>query len=706
MSIEHHFDKLFSPRSIAVIGAAGDPSAIGGQPIKHLLDHGYAGRIYPINPKYSEIAGLTCYPDVQSLPEVPDMAIIAVAARLVPRMVDALGEAGVKAAIVFSSGFAELGEEGRAAQQALGESARRWGITLIGPNCQGAMNIGEDIPLGFGAPYALSYRKGGVGLSSQSGAFGNSLLMALDEEGVGLRYYISTGNEAATTSLDVYQYFIDNPEIEVVGGYVEGFQDARRLRDVATRALDAGKPLVLWKVGNTEEGAKAASSHTANLAGAAAYYHAAFQQYGIIGVDDVGDMADCVRALITGRRPAGQGVAVVSVSGGAGIVMADRCVEQGLTLSKLSAGTEARLTELLPAFASARNPVDMTAGAVNDADSLARVLRLVTEDPAVDMLGICLAAMSGKTALTVAREVAALAGDIGMPILVAWNARLVGNEEAYRIYEQAGIPVYGSPVRCARGLSALGQYGAALRRHRHAARVDFSGVLAATAVPDESTVALTEYQGKQLLERYGLPVTREALAADVEAAVAAAGDFGFPVVMKISSADIPHKSDIGGVRVGLADEAAVRAAFEDLRALTEQHAPNRPFEGVLVQEMVVGGTEVILGAVNEPGFGPVVMFGAGGIYAEVFGDVAFRLAPLSRDDANDLIDATRISRILTGARGLPAGDREALVDAILRLSELAVAEVDRFTEIDINPLMVLPEGQGARVLDAFIKTRP
>lgn len=697
---------LFAPRSVAVIGAAGNPAAIGGQPIKHLIDHGFSGKIYPINPKYEEIAGLRCYPDIQSLPAVPDLVIIAVAARMVSAMIDAIGNAGVRHAIVFSSGFAETGGDGQAAQKALAEQARRAGVTLIGPNCQGLINVADDIPLGFGAPYAYTYRKGAVGLTSQSGAFGNSLLMALDDEGVGLRYYISTGNEAATTSLDCYQYFIDEPEIRVVAGYVEGFQDARHLRQVAGNALDAGKPLVLWKVGNTEEGAKAASSHTANLAGASTYYEAAFKQYGIVGVDDIGDMADCVRALRTERQPrGGKGVAVLSLSGGAGIVMADQCIEQGLSLSPFSDSTHTRLTDLLPDFASAVNPVDMTAGAINDPETFAKALRVVLDDPTVDMLGLCLAALTGPTSLAVAREVAKAYQDCDIPILIAWNGRREDNEEVYRIYEDAGIPIYASPVRCARGLGALGYHGAALERHRQAGTADVDAVVQAKPVNVDQAVALTEYQGKQLLERYGLPVTREALAVDAESAVVHAREFGLPVVMKISCAEIPHKSDIGGVRVGLADEAAVRAAFNDLRALTEAHAPNSPFEGVLVQEMITGGTEVILGAVNDPGFGPVIMFGAGGIYAEVFGDVAFRLAPMSRQDANDLIDDTKVSRILAGARGLPPGDREALVAAILKLSELAVAEVERFTEIDINPLVVLPKGQGARVLDAFIKTR-
>ncbi len=701
--------RLFSPASVAVVGASANPAAIGGQPIRHLVEHGFRGDIYPVNPKYGEIAGLRCYAELGALPAVPDVVIVAVAARRVPAVLAAAAELGVPGAIVFSSGFAETGEHGRAAQSALATQARDAGLIIIGPNCQGLINVAEDIPLGFGAPYGYRYQPGGLGLVSQSGAFGNSILRILNDEGVGVRYYISTGNEAATTSLDCYRCFIDDPGVQTVAGYVEGFQDARRLRLIARQALEARKPMVLWKVGNTKEGGRAAASHTANLSGDAAYYQAAFRQYGIIGANDIGDMADCLRALAGKRYPGdNRQVAILSLSGGAGIVMADRCVEQQLTLSTFSPVTRERLAEVLPGFGSTANPVDMTAGVLNDPATFSQVLRAVLADPAVGMLGLCLAALSGSSSLAVAREVVALHQQSGVPILVAWNGRREDNQEAYRLYEQAGIPLYLSPARCARGLGALGQYGAALsRQHGHdaAARVGVAEeelVAVASPVDSERAVALTEYQGKQWLARHGLPVTRHRLAADADQAAAFAAELGYPLVMKISSAQIPHKSDIGGVRVGLRDEQSVRGAFDDLRRLTRQQAPDSPFEGVLLEERVEGGVEVILGAVNDPAFGPVIMFGAGGIHAEVFGDVAFRLAPMSRADANALVDETRVSRLLAGVRGRPAFDREALLDAILTLADLAVSEVASFSEIDINPLVVLPEGQGVKALDALV----
>ncbi|MBA1148873.1 acetate--CoA ligase family protein [Ectothiorhodospiraceae bacterium WFHF3C12] len=693
-------DQLFQPASVGIVGASANLESIGGQPIKHLRNAGYAGTIYPINPKYNDIDGLPCYPDITSLPEAPDVMVVAVAANRVIAVVEEAGAKGVPYVVIFSSGFAEAGTDGEAAQRELAEVSRRTGVRIIGPNCQGLINVADGIPIGFGAPYAMTYRTGAVSVSSQSGAFGNSVLMGLNEEGVGLRRYVSTGNEAQTTSLDCIASFLEDPETRVVAGYVEGFRDAHRLRELGRQALQQDKPLVLWKVGNTEAGAQAASSHTANLAGEYGYYDAAFRQYGIVDAHDVGDMADCVRALLTGKRPTGNGVAVLSISGGAGIAMADRCAELGLTLPALAPETIDALRPLLPAFASLNNPVDLTAGALANPQSFADALRVVVKDPNVDMLGICLAALSGEGATLVAREIANVAAETDIPLLVAWSAPPGMATDAYEVLEQAEIPRYASPVRCARG------FGATWRFAEAAARVQEMPTRDVQPHPNrEDAAALNEFEAKQLLGQYGFPVTREGVAQNGEDAVRLANEYGYPVVMKILSKDIPHKSDAGGVRVGVQDDAAVHAVYEEIAALPKRIGQDVRFEGVLVQEMV-GGTaaEVILGAVNDPNFGPVIMFGAGGIFAEIFEDVAFRLAPVNRPEAEALIAQTRISRILRGARGRTEADVDALVDAVLKLSDFAVAESQRFTEIDINPLFVLPKGQGVRAVDAYLRT--
>lgn len=697
--------RLFLPDAVAVVGASSNLESIGGQPIKYLMKHGYPGKIYPVNPKYDDIAGLRCFPDIGSLPEVPDVLVVAVAAGMVTDIIKKAGQKKIPFAIIFSSGFAETGNDGQAVQKKLAEIARSTGICIIGPNCQGLMNIAEGQNIGFGAPYALKYSPGRVSMTSQSGAFGNSLLMGLDDEGIGFRHYISTGNEAMTTSLDFFNSFLDDDQTGVVAGYVEGFQDAYRLRDIGRKALQKDIPLVLWKVGNTSVGAKAAASHTANMAGKSTYYQTAFKQYGIVGAEDVGDMADCIRAFLPGRRPQGNRVGVVTISGGAGIAMADRCIELGLEVPAFSQETLEQLRPVLPAFASFANPLDITAGVLKAPESFNAALRAIADSPKVDMLGLCMAALSGPGGIMAAGEIAQLASELDIPIVVAWNALPETAEKAYPILEEAGVPVYQTPVRCARGLGALWEYSSAVQRFQKTGQIKSTTIHRRNGQSPKITGEglLNEYESKQVFRSYGLPVTQEDVAQSAEEAVKLSRDMGFPVVLKILSADVAHKSDLGGVITGLQNEEAVREAYAKMMDNPERFGKNVLIDGVLVQEMVSVGTEVILGAVYDANFGPLIMFGAGGIFAEVFKDVAFRLAPLNHQDAEELVAETKISRILSGVRGIPEADKDALIDCILRLSDLIVDQAGRVTEIDVNPLFVMPKGQGAKVGDALVK---
>lgn len=699
--------RLFSPKAIAIVGASSDETSISGQPLKFLREHGYRGAIYPINPKYAEIGGLQCYPDMASLPAVPEVALIAVAAKRVPSVLGQCGEKGVPFAIVLTSGFAEIGAEGARAQAEIAVLAERYGLGVIGPNCQGMMNIAEDIYLGFGAPFSLSYRKGKVSLTSQSGAFGNAVLMGAVEEGLGFRHYLSTGNESCTTTLDLIDYFIDDAGTEIISAYVEGFKDAHRVVALGRKALKANKPLLLWKVGNSEAGARAAASHTANLGGAPALYRAAFRQAGIIEVSDVTDLADCAHALLTRRLPRGNRIAVITLSGGAGILMADRCADAGLVLPALAPDTLEALRAFVPAFAALNNPIDLTAGIFDDATLFRRALRLIAADPSVDMIGLPLAAISGQLATTLAQEIAALSRDTDVPILVAWNAPEASTLEAYDILAEAGIPRYRTPVRCARGFGALWQYAEARRRLREIEREQplvIERPEARAAVSDRKK-DLAEFEAKHVLAAYGIPITREALATRRDEAMSLAADIGFPVALKVQSAGIPHKTEAGGVCIGLDNVEAVGTAYDEIIANAQRHAPDAHIDGVLVQEMVAGGTEVILGMNNDPLFGPAIMFGLGGIFAEVLKDVTFRLVPLTPSEAFEMIREIRAFKVLDGARGRPKADVAALAEAILRLSALAIDLKSEVAELDINPLFVLPEGQGVKAADALIKPR-
>jgi acyl-CoA synthetase (NDP forming) len=594
-----------------------------------------------------------------------------------------------------------------AAQSRLLETARQHGISMIGPNCQGMINAADGFSLGFGAPYGLRYNRGGISMTSQSGAWGNAVMILANQEGLGFRHYVSTGNEAQTTSLDLVDWYLDDPQTRLVVSYVEGFQDAHRLVSIGRKALELGKPYLLWKVGTSEAGARAAASHTANLGGEMALYRAAFEQSGIIEVTDVDDLADRAHALLTGRRPGGNRVAVISMSGGAGVLMADHCAAAGLELPTLSPDTLERLRAILPAFAGLNNPIDVTGNVSAREGSFVEALELILADPLVDMLGICLASISGPAGNQIAIDVARVCAATTKPVLVAWCADVERTREGYEALAAVGTPRYDTPVRCARGMDALWHFERARRDHE---RISAEPVLRLERPAQRQALAglqadLTEYQAKQVLADYGIPVTSEALATTAEQAVVLAAQIGFPVVMKIVSPMIPHKTEAGGVKVGVRDAQAVREAFSEIVANAGCHSPGAPIDGVLVQAMVSGGTEVIVGVTQDPLFGPAILFGLGGIFAEVMKDVCFRIAPITRSEAMAMIRSIRAFPILDGARGRPKADLDALADALVRLAALAVDLQDSIAEIDINPLIVLPAGQGVVAVDALFKPK-
>lgn len=702
-----NLERLFNPRAIAVIGASHDTGRISGQPLQHLKARGYRGKLYPVNPGHAQVLGEPCYATVADLPEIPDLALILVAARRVPDAVRACGEKGIPFAIIVSSGFAEANDEGRRAQQQIVATAQRYGVGLIGPNCQGMINVSEGVAAGFGAPFTLPYRDGAVSVVSQSGGFGCAILMMADEEGLGFRHFITTGNECGISTLELIEHFIDDPRTRIIAAYMEGLKDAQRIPEIGSKALAAGKPLLVWKAGNSEAGARAVASHTANLSGSAALYRAAFRQAGAVEVSDVAELADYAKALLPGRLPSGNRVAVVTTSGGAGIVMADHYSLAGMQIPRLTDASLARLRELLPSFAALDNPIDTTAGLIDQPELLREALAVIAADPNVDVLSLACAALSGKVGMHIAEAVCAVQSATDKPLLLAWNAPPDLARDAYALVDRAGIPRFRTPVRCARALSALCQYADARRRFA-AGRAEQPLVIERPGLREALRVRradLTEFEAKRVLMHYGVPVTRESLATSREQALRLAEEIGYPLAMKVQSAAIPHKTEAGGVRLGLADGAAVAAAWDEILANARHHAPLARIDGILVQEQVCGATEVILGINNDPLFGPAIMFGLGGIFAEVMKDVSLRLAPVTRTEALAMIREIRSFPLLDGARGRPKADVEALADALVRLSALALDLRGEVAELDINPLFVFAAGQGVKAGDALIRPR-
>jgi len=701
-------ERFFNPRAIAIIGASQDLSTISGQPLRFLRSHGYEGKLYPVNPRYEEVAGLRCYPSVAEVPEVPDLVLVLVNATRVAEMLRECGEKGVPYVIVFSSGFSEMGGKGVALQQELMAIAREYDIGVIGPNCQGMINVADQVYAGFGSVFNAHYTPGPVSMVSQSGGFGFSVMnLSSLEGGLPFRQMVTTGNEIGVSTIDFMNYYVEDPKTEIIVGYIEGLKDARRLIEVGEKAMAARKPILMWKVGNTEQGQKAAASHTANLGGAMALYKAAFRQAGIIQVEDIQDVVDYGRGFRCGKLPEGNRLAIITISGGAGILMTDECIGRGMRVPPLSAETGAKLREFVPSFGSVLNPVDVTAAIFNDTTLINRTLQVIVDDPNVDCVAMINASLQGELAEKIAREIVSVASHTAKPVFIAWSAREAVAPEAYAALDAARIPHYRSPVRCGRALAALSGYAEELRRHdagRDEAPLQLS-VETARATMSGATADICEHAAKQLLARYGIPVTREELVTSGKNALAAARRIGYPVALKVQSPDIPHKTEAGAVKLGVVSDAQLAEAYDELLTNARAYKPGARIEGVLVAEMAPNGIEAILGAVNDPLFGPAVMFGLGGIFAEVLKDVAFRLAPLTPSEARRMIEEIRGYPVLAGARGRAVADVDALADALVRLSAAAVDLGENFAELDLNPVFVYDKGKGVKAVDGLIKPR-
>ena len=701
-------ERFFNPRAIAIIGASQDLNTISGQPLKFLTSHGYPGKLYPVNPRYQEVAGVKCYPALADVPEVPDLVLILVNAARVADMLRECGVKGVPYVIIFTSGFSEMGGEGVRLQRQLTNIAQSAGVGVVGPNCQGMINVADSVFAGFGSVFNADYEPGTVSMVSQSGGFGFSVMnLSSKDGGLPFRQVVTTGNEIGVSTLDFIDYYIRDPGTEIIVGYIEGLKDAGRLLETGMRALDAGKPILMWKVGNTEQGQLAARSHTANLGGEMALYKAAFRQSGILQVEDIQDVADYGRAFRCGRLPQGNRLAIITISGGAGILMTDECIARGMQVPTLAPQTGEKLRSFVPAYGSLLNPVDVTAAIFNNTELIGLTLQAIVDDPNVDCVAMINASLQGELAAKVAAQIVAGASRTDKPVFICWSARDAVAPEAYAALDAARIPHYKSPVRCGRALAALSWYAEARRRRDRQRQEKTVAITSAAARQTLAgrTADVAEHVAKRILVDYGIPVTREALAPNKDGALAIARSIGYPVALKVQSPDIPHKTEARAVRLNVASDAELIAAYDEVISNVRTHQRGARFEGVLVQEMAQDGVEAILGVTNDPLFGPAVMFGLGGIFAEVLKDVSFRLAPVTPSVAREMVEEIAGYPVLAGARGRPRADVDALVDAIVRLSALAVDLKDRVADLDINPLFVFAEGRGVKAADALIRLK-
>lgn len=704
-------EAFFNPRSIAIIGASKDFTSISGKPIKYLLSHGYEGKIFPVNPKYKEIGSLQCYPSVLDIPEPVDMALVAINYKRVLPVLEQCHEKGIKFAIIFSSGFAEAGEEGKRLQEEITALARRTGMRVLGPNCQGLVNLQKNITACFSA--SLENKPlvpGRTGFVTQSGALGYSIFNMAQEMGVGFSFIVSTGNEVDIHSLELLEYMVEHPDTDLLVAYLEGIKDGKLFRKVAGRALELGKPIVSLKVGRSEVGQKAASSHTASLTGSDKVVDAFFKQNGIIRVDDIQDITDIAGLFSKIPTPIGKGLGIVTTSGGAGILAADTAVELGLEVPELTEETRMKISKVIPDYGSAMNPVDVTAQVINDPEGFMNVLDAMLDSPDIDALVIVVTMIYGGAGERLARDIVDVYKRAQKPIALCWTAGDRLMENCFAILRKGEVPYFKSPVRCVKALGALMRYGAFRRSWLESkdALAQVGAAVEAEAAPAvrEFLTAcdsrLTEHQGKELLSRYGIPVTAEKVAATEEQAVAIASEIGYPVAVKVDSPDILHKTEAGALKLFIKNEEELKAAFHEVLTNARSYNPGARINGALIQEMVQGGTEVIVGINNDPQFGPVVIFGLGGIFVEILKDVSMRVAPFSYEEALAMIREIRGYGVLAGARGQSRKDIASLADVLVKVSRMAVELEDEIRELDINPLLVLPEGQGVKVADALV----
>lgn len=683
------FEQLFHPRGIAIVGASADLTRISGQPIKALLNAGYKGGLYPINPKYPEMHGLKCYPDAASIPRPCDLALIAVPAPAVAQAVRDCGMAGIPFAVVLTAGFRETGAEGRKLEAELARTVKESGVRIVGPNCQGVISVQDRVWTVFGSVAdETELRPGAVSCAFQSGGFGYAIVNLAEAQGVGFRYCVSSGNETDITSPELLSAFLDDPGTTMAFAYLEGTPDARRFLDLGRKSLQTGKPVLLWKAGTTDAGVRAAASHTANMTGSYDLYKAAMRQSGLIEVDDVEPIVDIARLIAHGREPKGNRVGVLSISGGSGVVFADAAVRGGLTLPLFSSDSIARLRQIIPAFGSPENPADFTAAVFNDATLFGRSLEAVLDDPGLDQLVILLASISGARAASAAKVIAEAAAKTDKPVYVSWSGRHGKSEEAIRTFEQANLPHITTPVRLARAIAIVTRFAADRRRllPRKAPPVAMPKGVELPA----GAVTLNEAESKAVLKAFGIPVAKEVfVAAGADPAAAVAG-LKAPFAVKVVSREIAHKTEAGGVKLGVAKDALAEAA-RTVMANAQKHVPSAKIEGVLVSEMA-SGLEALIGVVNDEAFGPAVALGLGGVLTEVLKDVTYRIAPFDLDTAREMIAELRAARLFDGYRGKPAADKEALAKALVAVSQMAAALAPRLKELDINPVFVAPDG--------------
>ncbi len=697
---------LLSPQSIAVVGASNRPGSLGLAIFRNLLEAAYQGILYPVNPKAKSIQGVKAYPNLVDIPDEVDMAVLIVPSEQVESVIELAARKGIKGVIVITAGFKEIGGHGVELEEKVQAMAKAHGIRMLGPNCLGVINTNKDVRMN--ATFSrLMPKPGNIALVSQSGAMCVAILDFAEGRNMGFSKFVSIGNKADVNEVDLLRYLRDDPDTKVIIMYLEDITDGHAFIDVAREiTLGAGKPILALKAGRSPEGARAAASHTGSMAGSDTAYDAIFMQGGIQRVEGVSELFNYALAFSTQPLPKGSRIAIVTNSGGPGIMATDALIRPGITMAQLSEETKKKLREKLPPTASVNNPVDVIGDA--DAKRYEAAIRYTLEDENVDGAIVILAPAATTEIMETAKIVPRVAKDIDKPILSSFMG-LVDVSEGVRYLEQNGIPNYVFPEEASRTMAAMIKYSENMKPHEGRRREIFrlledqekAAAVIAAKLSGRKEYFMTEKEAHELLMCYGFPLLKSRLVRDPSELASAIEEVGFPAVMKLDSPDILHKSDAGGVRLGIKSQEQAEKAFHEIIASAKRYRPSALIRGILLQQMAREGVEVILGSTRDPRFGPICMFGLGGIFVEALKDVTFRLAPMWETSAEIMVRSIRAYRVLQGIRGKPAADIKAAKLSILRLSAM-VANHPEIAELDINPLILYPEGEGCVVADARI----
>ena len=691
-------EEFFDPRSVAVVGASTSPEKLGYAVLENLVNGGYAkvGKIFPINPKADEILGQKAYPSVLDVPENIDLAVIVIPYPYVPAVLEECGKKKIPGVVVISAGFREAGMEGLERELELLEIAKKYQLRLIGPNCLGIIDTFTPINASFSAG---TPPQGPMAFMSQSGALGTAILDWAQAGRLGLAKFVSLGNKADVSEIDLLKAWADDKDTNVIMMYSEGLPNGQEFIRVA-REVTKKKPVVAIKSGVTKSGSRAVSSHTGSLAGSEQAYQAAFQQAGVLRANDMASMFDMALAL--GYQPLlkGDRIAIVTNAGGPGILATDALERSGMSLARFEVETIKSLEKQLPDAASAANPVDVLGDARGDRYRFA--LEIVSTDPNVDGIMVVLTPQAMTEIEDTARAVGSLSHEIDKPVLACFMGE-AKVEKGIKVLREFDVPNFSFPERASLAFRAMSQYREIKERKDpvyESFKVDNEAVRQVLErAKQDGRYAIGDAEAWDILKAYGLSIPRSVLAKTPQEAVEIAGEIGYPVVLKIASPDILHKTDVGGVKVGLETPDQVQDAFELMIYRTERYLPDALIWGCQVQEMAPpGGLEVLIGMNRDPQFGPLVTFGLGGIYVEALKDVTFRIAPFTRLEAQAMLEEIRAKALLDGIRGKPPVDKEAVIDTLLRMGQL-VQEFPEIAEFDINPLIVYPKDQGAIAID-------